>query len=349
MSASGNEHISDIAITSRVRFARNIKGEAFPNRAGDDDAMRIRQDIFNVFKNEKENYGFSFYDVYHLGIDERNSLVEKHLISSDIGLYTGSSCVISSDETLSIMVNEEDHLRIQAIVKGFNINQAYGLAKNIEEIVGAELDYAYSEKYGYLTACPTNIGSGMRAGVMLHLPALALSASLPKAALITSRFGLAVRGIFGENSPVMGDIYQISNQNSLGQSEKEILNSLHNVSKEIIIMERDARDDLMRSNSVFVKDTVCRAYGILANAYSLSAAEAMKYLSDLKMGVDMGLCDKISSDRLDKMMTDIQPSTLNLICKNELEKTQRDIFRAEYVRNILNGADGGAEKNGNTV
>jgi len=328
---------NDIAISTRIRLARNVMGIPFPGNMSDESAEQISKNVREAMLNPAlEEYRFHYIDMRDITEVQRMSLVERHLISPDLGKHPHSGVLISNDETISVMINEEDHLRIQCILQGFALHDGYVLADKIDEILQVKIDYAFSDKYGYLTSCPTNVGTAMRAGVMIHIPALVLKAQLNIVASMASKYGLTIRGIYGEGSAALGDLFQISNQNSLGLSEDEIIQNLHAVTKEIIKMERMERNELLIDSEDEIKDKVYRAYGILANAHMISTQEAMKLLSIVRMGIDLNVIDRVPAETLNHLMINIQPATLTLMYQIDSDEKTRDIFRSEYIHDVLN-------------
>ena len=333
MSKHPLEHISDIAIRSCVNISRNIKDKPFPNRASDDISVKIRNEVYEAIKPVKEEMGLVFFDLDSLGENERNSLIEKHIISKDLGIYSGSSCFYNKDETMSTMINESDHLNIQGITKGFNVRASFEIAKEVEQYLSKYFKYAYSDKYGYLTCYPTNVGSGVSATVVLHLPALSMLSAMNKVTMIASKFSLNVTGMSGDN--VLGDLYQITSQNSLSLLDTEIISNIHNVTKDVIIMERSSRNELMDKNEILLRDTVCRAYGVLTNAYTITIDEAMKSLSEIKLGIDLGIIDNVDAEVVDQLMTDVQPYILNYLANRHMDVSECSLYRAAYIKEKL--------------
>lgn len=328
---------NDIVISTRIRLARNIKNIPFPFRTDEEQALTVKENIVNALthNNRIKSDRFKYVDMKDLTEIQRLSLVERHLISPDLGSNSYSGALINKDETLSVMVNEEDHIRIQCILPGFTLMEGYETANRLDDHIQEMIDYSFSDKYGFITSCPTNVGTGMRAGVMLHIPAIVLKGELNLAVTMANKYGLTVRGIYGEGSSALGDLFQISNQNSLGLSEDEIIKNLHAVSKEIIKMERAYRNEMLIKDEDEIKDRVGRAYGLLTNAHMISTQEAMKLLSILRMGIDINLIGNISAETLNRLMIDIQPATLSILYKLESDNKKRDTYRAEYIQDIL--------------
>ena len=331
--------INDIVISSRIRLARNISTIPFPSRANDDESMQAMSNILDATtKNDSLiDDCFELTKIDTLSDLSRQSMVEKHLISPELGKNRQSGAVINNDQTISIMINEEDHLRIQCILQGFSLEEAYNEANRIDEAIQEKLACSFNEKYGFLTTCPSNLGTGMRAGVMVHIPAIVLNSRLNGIANMASKFGLAIRGIYGEGSEALGDLFQVSNQYSLGLTEEEIVNNIHSVAKEIIKLERDERNKLLINQEDVLKDKIQRAYGVLTNAYILSTKEAMSLISLLRMGADLEIFQSINYEKLNQLITEIQPATLTLNENDFLDEKKRDICRARYIKEKLTG------------
>jgi len=279
---------------------------------------------------------FTEYEMKKLTPLDRQALVEKHLISPDLSqnIKTGYA-LIKDDNTVSIMVNEEDHLRIQCILPGLKLDESWDMADKIDDLIEETIDYAYDEKIGYLTSCPTNVGTGIRASVMVHLPALTITGQISNILNSVSKIGMAVRGIYGEGTQALGDIYQISNQVTLGQSEKEIIENIEGVAKQIISSERRAREELYKKQRVQIEDRVGRAFGILSHAKVMSTKEYMTLMSDVRLGIVLGILS-VDLDKLDRLTTQIQPANLQKIYGMQLNPYERDVKRAEYVSTQLN-------------
>jgi len=243
--------------------------------------------------------------------------------------------ILSENESISIMVNEEDHIRIQCLFPGFQLQEAWQLASRIDDIFETHLDYAFDEKYGYLTSCPTNVGTGIRASVMMHLPALVLTQQINRILSAITQVGLAVRGIYGEGSEATGNLFQISNQITLGQSEDEIIDNLYGVAKQIIEHEKAARQKLLQESRIRIVDRVMRSYGILSNAAILDSKEAAQRLSDVRLGIDLGLISDVSGNVMNELMVMMQPGFLQQYSGEKLSADERDIRRAELIRERL--------------
>jgi len=331
---------SDIVISSRVRIARNLRHQPFPMLATADQSLEVMEQLLTIGNSGKfEPIGvFEPIVLSELNELERRVLVEKHLISPNLANESRNGAVILSDnEAVSIMINEEDHLRIQCLFPGFQIKEAWTLASRIDDIVEEEVIYAFDEKRGYLTSCPTNVGTGIRASVMMHLPALVLSQQINRILSAVTQVGLAVRGLYGEGSEALGNLFQISNQITLGQSENEIIDHLHGVAKQIIEHEKSARTRLMNESRLRIEDRVKRSYGILSYASVMDSKESAQRLSDVRLGVDLGLLDDISPQVMNELIVMTQPGFLQQAFNEKMSPEQRDFRRAELIREQLRG------------
>ncbi|MBF7096416.1 protein arginine kinase [Alkalibacter mobilis] len=325
----------DIVISSRVRLARNIKNMPFPVLLPEKRAMLVVESVESCLMNQKTlTTEFKKIMIGKIDAGEKKMLVEKHLTSPELGKHWGASVFISENEDVSIMVNEEDHVRIQCIKEGFQLQEAYNTANKVDDVLEECVEFAYHQKYGYLTSCPTNAGTGMRASVMLHLPTLTLNNQIGTMTMTLAKFGLTIRGIYGEGSQALGDLYQVSNQNTMGVTEQEIINTLHDVAKEIIKKERDIRYEILHNNRIFLEDKIFRAYGILTNARTMDPEESLKLLSLVRLGSDLELIDQDISI-INRLMSDIQPGILAKTYKIGIEDADRDRIRAQHIRNQL--------------
>ncbi|MBA7596675.1 Protein-arginine kinase [subsurface metagenome] len=334
---SGQGPLSDIVISSRIRLARNVEGIPFPPRAE-------QAELKNIFDFSRQviEEGSLFKDSNLLLLDEltpleNQFLIEKHLISiyhaREKRSYRG--CVFNQKETMSIMVNEEDHFRIQYLLPGLQLNNIWKLINKIDDEIEKKVTYAFSEKEGYLTSCPTNVGTGMRASVMLHLPALTMINGINDILKAISKIGYIVRGFYGEGTEVMGNFYQVSNQITLGFSEEEIIDNLEKVNRQIISQEQKVRKDLLSNSKSQLEDQVWRAYGTLSSARIISSAEAMELLSKLRFGVELGMISHPDLGTLNKLMSLIQPAYLQMLAGKDLDSFSRDLQRAVLIRNKL--------------
>ena len=264
------------------------------------------------------------------------ALIEKHLISPEFAVnHEDGAILINNDENICIMINEEDHLRIQVFSAGLELESSLNLAIEIEKTIGSLVNFAYSDKYGYLTECPTNVGTGLRASVMVHLPALTATRNINKVLDVTNNFGMNIRGLYGEGSNTQGNIYQISNKQSLGISEKEIINSINLITNKIIEQERTARKYLAKK-SIELEDRLYRAYGVLTNCRKISSEEAKKLISDVRLGTDLGIIKEMTDLKVNKLDLYTKPANLQIYLEQELDEKQRDIERAEVIKKIIN-------------
>ena len=327
--------VSDVVISTRIRFARNLKEYPFPCRLSEDKKRKVASIIKEAVL--EGHYAisdrFKYIQMSELTQEEAVSLVERHLVSPEfISGRQGRGLLLLNDESVSIMINEEDHVRIQVINRGMKLNETYELADKIDTLLDERLDFAFDEKLGYLTQCPTNIGTGMRASLMLHLPALQESGAMGKIAASLSKLGIVIRGLYGENTDPSGAIYQLSNQVTLGITEQEAIKNLHDIAMQLVAQERNTREQL--SENINMLDSIYRSYGILSYAKLISNSECMKLLSNVRFGVEMG-CFEIDFDTLDRLFIEIQPATLMKNIGKKLTPAERDHIRAELVRTAL--------------
>ena len=334
---------SSITMSSRVRLARNFNGICFPGRLGAKDAATLLADVRMVFFGNKQVTGseYVFLEITNLDPIDKLLLIEKHLISQDLAAsQKPCAAIISKDEQVSIMLNEEDHLRIQCLTPSSDILNAYKRCDDIERIFSERLNIAFDDNFGYLTSCPTNLGTGMRVSFMLHLPALVISGQIKNILDACGKIGVAVRGMYGENSEASGNMFQFSNQGSLGRSEDEIIMSINDIKEQIVEHESKLREDLIEKNNIQFEDRVFRALGTLRGARVLSSEEYMRLWSDVRLGVDAGVIDDINIGTLDHMLTLIQPAYIQKMFGRMLNTAERDIQRAKLVRDIINDCNG---------
>jgi protein arginine kinase len=325
---------SDIVISSRIRLARNLADFPFISRATPQD----RNQIEHVLKSSVLAVGeeLLYIDVDGLNGVDRQFLVERQLISREHAEAQGARAVaIDQCEKFSVMINEEDHLRIQVMQSGLDLQNAWERINRIDDALESRVVYAYHDRLGYLTACPTNVGTGMRVSVMLHLPALVITRQIEKVFRSLQKISLAVRGLYGEGSQAMGDFYQISNQITLGRSEEDLLKQVGDIVPVIIDYERQARDFLVRESHENLHDRVSRAYGILRNAQTISSEETMHLLSSVRMGVNLGLIDDLAIPTVNELFIHTQPAHLQKLSGVELDTADRNIERARYLRRHL--------------
>jgi protein arginine kinase len=339
---------SEIVISSRVRIARNLEHQPFPLLATNQQASDVMEQLTGVSQSGKLAAVGQFETIILSDLTEleKRVLVEKHLISPN--LANDSRCgavILSNNESVSIMINEEDHLRIQCLYPGFQIQEAWALASGIDDIFEEAADYAFDELRGYLTTCPTNVGTGIRASVMMHLPALVLTNQINRILSAVTQVGLAVRGLYGEGSEALGNLFQVSNQITLGQSEDEIIENLYGVARQIIEHEKAARTRLLQESRIRVEDRVKRSYGILSHAMIMDSKESAQRLSDVRLGADLGILEHVTPQMLNELLVMTQPGFLQQTFNEKMNAEQRDVRRAELIRKQLRGETdhGGAE------
>ncbi len=324
---------SDIVVSTRIRLARNIKEYPFPNKLN----TKSRMELNNVIKEAVESdnkYGLRFMEMRTLARFEAASMAERHIISPEFASDSdGRALMLSPEEDISIMLNEEDHIRLQVMKSGFALDEAYQVANEIDDMLGAKFNFAFDERIGFLTQCPTNLGTGMRASVMLHLPALTLSGQIHKLINTVSKLGLTFRGAFGEGTTAIGDMYQLSNQITLGISEEFAIKNLKAITLQLCAQERAAREEMLKD--VGAEDRIFRAYGLLKWARLLSTKELMENLSFVRLGSVTGKIN-IPIETVNELMVSMQPATINARAGQKLPALERDSIRANEVRAKLN-------------
>lgn len=331
---SGDER--DIVISSRIRLARNVSGIRLPQTLDEFDGNNIVETISESILSKKDYDNFKLHRLKDMEDIERKLFVEKHLISPDLlKKPLISSFLIRDDEKVTIMMNEEDHIRIQVLLSGLNLEQGWYICNDIDDLIEEKIDFAFDEKYGYITSCPTNVGTGLRASVMVHLPCLVLVRSVNKILQAVTQLGLAVRGLYGEGTGSLGNIFQISNQITLGESEEEIISKIKGIVLQIINKEREAREKLLGTKKIELEDKVYRSLGILQNARILDSKETMSLLSDVRMGVGMNIIEGINMTTINNLMIDTQPASVQSMYSDKLSTLERDIKRSEIIREKL--------------
>ncbi|MEW5692121.1 MAG: protein arginine kinase [Candidatus Hydrogenedentota bacterium] len=327
---------SDVCIASRIRLVRNLKNAVFPHRATHQESKNILENVFNSAKEIPFLRNSYMFEIKKLERIEQEVLVERHLISKDLIKYNSPGVIFDEKEIVSIMINEEDHLRMQCLFSGLDLINAYRILTRIDDELSEKLDFAFHPDFGYLSACPTNTGTGIRASVLVHLPALVISEQIGKILNTLGQMGLAIRGFYGEGTEALGNFFQVSNQKTLGKTEEEIIESVEKVTKNLINKEREVRQSLLKESKLKIEDSIFRALGILSNARLISSKEAMQHLSMLRLGVEMGIIDKISVHSLNKLLILIQPSHLRSYAKIPENNTiMRDKTRADIMREQL--------------
>lgn len=325
-----------VVISTRVRLARNLKDYPFPSRLSQQGAQKVIEKVKNAIENSNSSIAsdFSFIKLDNLTPAQGASLVERHLVSPEfISDTVGRALLLSRDNSISIMINEEDHIRLQVITDGLSLEQAYDTADRLDTLLDENLDFAFDEKLGYLTQCPTNLGTGMRASVMLHLPALEKSRAIGRIAGNLSKLGLTIRGAHGEGTEPKGAMYQLSNQVTLGISERAAVENLKNITEQLVAQEKQARERMCKS--IDIQDTVSRSLGLLKSAIVMTHDEALKLLSNVRFGILSGQLTDVEIKTVDRLMTDVEPATLIVNSKKTLSAQERDIERAKLLRETL--------------
>jgi len=325
--------MSSVVISTRVRLARNLKEIPFPCRLNEQGREKVIEKVKSALKDSNSPIAqeFSFIKMSELTPQQSVSLVEKRLVSPEfISNTEGRGLLLSNDESLSIMINEEDHIRLQVIKKGLSLEDAYDTADKLDTLLDENLEFAFDSKLGYLTQCPTNLGTGMRASVMLHLPALEKSRAIGRIADNLSKLGLAIRGAHGEGTEPKGALYQLSNQVTLGISEKAAIENLKSITQQLVTQEEQARERLC--SNIEIQDTISRSLGILKSALIINHDEALRLLSNVRTGIESGQIENISTDTIDRLMVAVEPATLMLKSGKNLTADERDIERANMIK-----------------
>lgn len=329
----------EIVFSSRVRLARNLRERPFPGWAKKEERLEVLRQVREAIGKLPEMEGAYTENMEALSALEKQLLVERHLISREHAAKSaGSAVIISPDQSLGFMINEEDHLRMQAITCGLQLPEVYRTINAADTGLESILDYAFHPRLGYLTACPTNVGTGMRASAMLHLPALVMGDHISKIINSVNKIGLVVRGLYGEGSEAIGNLFQVSNQTTLGESEEEILQRLEKVILQIIEHERNARQLLILHKSVTLHDQIGRAYGVLSHAHSIASKEALNLLSVIKLGIDLGAFPPAGRLGVDELFIETQPAHLQKgVPSKKMNAEERDTLRATLIRATLSG------------
>ena len=339
LDASGDH--PDIVLSTRVRLARNVQGHAFGPRARVNDREAVLGRMRTTAAEIDLLSPASFVRLPDLDSRMRRILLERRLISRDLlgeggdGPARGTAVVVSPAEPLSVMVNEEDHLRLQSLMSGLRLQEAWSMVDRLDEELGQQLPYAYHHEFGYLTSCPTNVGTGLRASVLVHLPGLVLTKEIRKVLHGLSQVGLTFRGLYGEGSEVVGNFFQISNQTTLGKTEEDLVDHLDRIVRQVIQYETHARQVLLRDAHQVTEDKIWRAFGLLRHARSISFEELMNLLSGVRLGASLKLLPPLRVYSLNKLMIFTQPAHLEQAAGRDLPPPESDAHRAAYVRRIL--------------
>ena len=333
----GNGPESDVVVSTRIRLARNHAAFPFTSRASPQQKTEIEQLVRERLARIERDPPLQYLNVAKMGQLDRQFLVERQLISRELASAEGPRAVaVDTRESVSLMINEEDHLRIQVMQSGLNLEDAFQLANRIDDELAKKLDFGYSMHWGYLTACPTNTGTGMRGSVMLHLPALVMTKQINKVLTAVNKLSFTSRGFYGEGTQASGNFYQISNQVSMGQSETDILQNISGLIRQIIEQEEQARQALLVQNRPMLQDKIYRSYGILKNSYLISSQETVELLSMVRLGIDLGIVTDVDRRLINDLFIRIQPAHLQKIEGKKLNASERDAKRAAVIREKLN-------------
>ena len=325
---------SDVVVSTRIRLVRNIKQIPFVTKCSKEELKKV----YDLMKDATISlgYGLKFISMKDIDPLTKNALAEKHLISQEFAKSNNpyKAIIINDEENICIMVNEEDHIKLQVFCSGLDIENLMNLAIEIDEKLEKIVTYSYSEKYGYLTACPTNVGTGLKASVLLHIPGLTLTGNIRKILNVINNFGMNVRGIYGEGTNVEGDMYQISNNQTLGISENEIIKNIKLITQKVMQQERVARKYLAKKN-IELEDKIYRDYGILANARKISEEESIELLSIVKMGIDLGILEELNDKKISELLLYVRGANLQKRVGKNLTIYEQDIERANIIKEII--------------
>lgn len=332
----------DVVLSSRIRLARNLKNHTFPPQAKDLELTKVVEAVLAATPKVSTFEGARIHHTKELAALDKKFLLERHLISHELASRNSPSCVLlGPGESLSLMVNEEDHIRLQLLRCGLDLYRIWKEANRIDDDLSAQLDFAFSQEWGYLTSCPTNTGTGLRASCLVHLPGLVLSDEINKVLGGLSRIGIAARGLYGEGTKVMGELFQISNAFTMGSSEAEIVDSVERLVRQVLAYEREARTNLLKGGKARLnEDRIFRAYGTLSQARAIHFEETLFLLSKIRMGVCMGLDLPVDRETLTELMVLTQPAHVQMIKGTDLSPAKRDEARAEMIRKALAKAAG---------
>jgi protein arginine kinase len=334
---SGEGPDSFAVLSSRIRLARNIADFPFPTSADTESREKILDFISPTFDKVSSLDDGNFLQISGIDNLSQRFLMERHLISPEFMRGgSGRGIFVDDHEKISIMLNEEDHIRLQVISSGMSLNECWEIANRIDDELSQLIEYDFNNKFGYLTSCPTNVGTGLRASVLIHLPGLVHTDEIDSVISNISKIGLVVRGFYGEGTDVLGNLFQISNQTTLGRTEEEIIDSLVKVTNKIIENEQNSQEQLMSSASDQIEDKVWRSYGILTHARALTSSEVMNMLSALRLGLSLGIIDKFDYRELNELMIITQPAHLQKYMGKEMDNVERDIVRADLIRQRFN-------------
>lgn len=335
---------SDVVLSSRIRLARNVQDVPFPGQASDnqleDIGTRAAETLPDLIDSDGK-HGYAVLDMAALTDQERRILVEKHVTSlKHIRKPAHRSLILRDDTAVSIMVNEEDHLRIQSLTAGLNLKSAWQMADETDDLLEANMGFAFNEELGYLTSCPTNLGTGLRASVMVHLPGLVLLQQMHRIIEASTQLGMTVRGYYGEGTEAFGNVFQVSNQQTMGFNEIEIVNNVVSLARQVVEQERAARRMLVNESADELADRVWRAYGILKYAHSVSGQEALGLLSMVRLGIDMGMIKELPPEVFIELLISTRSSVVTKMARTErMGKTERNRLRANIIRQRFRGVE----------
>ncbi len=331
---------ANIVMSSRIRLARNLAASPFPSRSTKKDLETTLSSVEAALKHITFLKGATLFRMNELDQIDRQMLVERHLMSHEHASHPeGKGLLVSSEEVVSIMINEEDHLRIQVMRSGLNLTEGWDIINAIDDPLSKDLGFAFMENWGFLTSCPTNTGTAMRGSVMMHLPALVMTKQINKVLAAISKLSFASRGFYGEGTQASGNFYQISNQVSLGHSELDIIQNINGLIRQVIEQEEQARQALLIQNRPMLEDKICRCWGLLKTARIISSQEAIELFSMVRLGVDMGILKDVNHKALNELFIVIQPAHLQKIEGKKLNAFERDTKRASVIRQKLGGKD----------
>jgi len=341
----GSGPASSLVLSTRIRLARNLASYPFGLRASTADREGILQDVLAAARETVSLRQAVSFRMDQLGREDRQLLHERHLVSKELagleepGVVRPAAALLVQDR-VGVMLNEEDHLRLQGLWSGFALDQAYQEVDRLDAELGQRLPFAFHPEFGYLTSCPTNVGTGLRASVLIHLPGLVLTKEISKVLQGLAQVGLTFRGLYGEGSEVVGNFFQLSNQTTLGKSERELLDHLGKMVRQVMQYEEQAREVLLRDVPTIIEDKVWRAYGLLRHARTLSFEETMNLLSGVRLGVSLGLIDRIGLYALNKLLVYTQPAHLAVAEGVAVDDPELNVRRARYVRTLLENEAG---------
>lgn len=331
-----SDNYDDVVVSTRIRVARNLDKKTFPLFASEDESQEVLDRVHDTMDSVFETDEYSFHRLDAMENRDKSRFMEDHLISPGlVEKSSNGSFFLRNDERVTIMINEEDHIRLQVLSPGLDLIKGWELCSQLDDLLESELDFAYHKEYGYLTSCPTNTGTGLRASVMLHLPGVTATGNIGSIINALKKTGLTIRGIYGEGSEAVGDLYQVSNQLTLGETEDEIIEKLNRVVFQLIKREKSTREFLLDKRHVEFEDRVFRAKGLLSSARVISSKEALKNLSTVKLGIDSGVLKDFKGNELIDLMISIRPGNVQSIEDKEMDKDERDIKRASILRDYF--------------